>query len=69
LANAATEYYTTGLGTGMKGTSESSRLYKSSLGAAAEHKEQFISMLSDETLRTIMLDKGRSAVKTALANA
>lgn len=69
LANAATEYWTTGLGTGMKGTSESSRLYKSAMGGAAEHKEQFIGMLSDETQRTIMLDKGRSAVKTALANA
>jgi phage/plasmid-like protein (TIGR03299 family) len=69
LANAVTEYYTTGLGTGKSGTSQSARLYKSAMGGAAEHKEQFIGMLSDETQRTIMLDKGRSAVKTALANA
>jgi hypothetical protein len=69
LANAATEYWTTGLGTGAKGTKDSYRLYKSAIGGAADHKEAFISMLSDPQQRAIALDKGRVAVKTALANA
>lgn len=69
LANAATEYWTTGRGTGkVAKTSDSARTYKASMGGAAVHKEQFIALLSDENRRQVALESGRKAVSLALAN-
>lgn len=67
LLNGATEYWTTGEGTGKAGRSDaSSRVYRSQLGQAAEHKVRFLGMLSDETSRKDALAKGKDAI--ALAN-
>lgn len=68
LANAATEYWTSGEGTGKKGT-EGSRLYRSSMGSAAEHKQQFVALLSDDSRRTTALAMGREAIKIAAMKA
>lgn len=67
LVNGATEYWTSGEGTGKK-ASISSRVYRSQLGSAAEHKRNFIAMVSGND-RAVMLTRGREAVKqAALAN-
>ena len=65
LANGATEYWTSGIGTGRKGTDEGTRLYRSSMGAAAEHKEAFVALLANEDRRKEALGLGRNAVKIA----
>jgi phage/plasmid-like protein (TIGR03299 family) len=67
LANGATEYWTSGLGTGRNGVDEGTRLYRSSMGSAAEHKQMFVAMLANEDRRKEALKLGRTAVK--LANA
>jgi hypothetical protein len=68
LANGATEYWTSGNGTGRK-ANLASRVYRSQLGSAAEHKRNFIAMLAGRGEREVMLSKGREAVKQAvLAN-
>lgn len=67
LANGATEYWTTGLGTGRKGVDEGTRLYRSSMGSAADHKQSFVALLANEDRRKEALALGRTAVK--LANA
>ena len=66
LANGATQYWTSGLGTGRTGTSAEARTYRSEMGMAADHKSRFISMLSDESERGSILETGREAVKIAL---
>ena len=63
LANAVTQYWTTGKGTGKKDSSESSRLYRSSMGVAADHKSDFIAMLSNDNTRKATLELGREAYK------
>jgi hypothetical protein len=69
LANGATEYWTTGNGTGKKGASDGTRLYRSSMGSAANHKQEFVALLADETRRTTALAMGREAIKqAAMAN-
>lgn len=65
LANAATEYWTSGAGTGKKTVDRGARLYRSSMGSAADHKSEFVSMLSDENRRGEALTLGREAVKIA----
>lgn len=65
LANAATEYWTSGLGTGKKEVSKSVRLYRSSMGSASEHKSAFIDMLSSENKRNEALLMGRESIKIA----
>jgi hypothetical protein len=68
LANGATEYWTHGEGTGRK-ASLASRVYRSQLGSAADHKSRFITMLADSEVRPVMLTRGREAVRqAALAN-
>lgn len=66
LANGATEYWTTGQGTGIKGASTASRVYRSEFGQAAKHKADFIAMLSDENHRSKCLEVGRDAVALSL---
>jgi hypothetical protein len=67
LLNGATEYWTSGNGTGKAGkTNTASRVYRSQLGQAAEHKVRFIGMLSDETARKEALVRGKDAVALAL---
>ena len=69
LLNGATEYWTGGNGTGKAGkTNAASRVYRSQLGQAAEHKVRFIGMLSDETARKAALERGKDAVALALKN-
>jgi hypothetical protein len=69
LLNGATEYWTSGNGTGKAGkTNTASRVYRSQLGQAAEHKVRFIGMLSDETARKEALTRGKDAVALALKN-
>lgn len=63
LANAATEYWTTGKGTGSKDSTDTSRLYRSAIGSAADHKSDFISMLYDDNSRKDALQVGREAYK------
>jgi hypothetical protein len=68
LANGATEYWTSGEGTG-RNASVASRTYRSQLGSAAEHKRNFIAMLAGRGEREVMLSKGREAVRqSVLAN-
>ena len=63
LANGATEYWTSGDGVGNAKTSTlASRIYRSQLGQAAEHKVRFIEMLADDSARTHTLAMGREAV-------
>lgn len=68
LANAATEYWTTGDGTGKKGTS-GSRLYRSAMGIAADHKQAFVALLADEDRRKVALNMGRESIKAAALKA
>jgi len=68
LVNGATEYWTSGEGTGKK-ASPASRIYRSQLGSAAEHKRSFIAMVANDEKRNVMLSLGREAVRQAvLAN-
>lgn len=63
LVNGATEYWTSGGGTGAAGkASPASRLYRSQMGQAAEHKVRFIGMLAGEDSRAKALELGREAV-------
>jgi hypothetical protein len=67
LANGATQFWTSGLGTGRTGTTAEARTYRSEMGMASDHKTRFITMLSDETQRADVLESGRESVKLALA--
>ena len=50
LANGATEYWTSGEGTGKGSTPATSRKYKAEFGTAAEHKTRFVAgLMHDET--------------------
>ena len=63
LVNGATEYWTSGGGTGAAGkASQASRIYRSQMGQAAEHKVRFIGMLAGEDSRAKALELGREAV-------
>ncbi len=64
LANGATEYWTHGEGTG-KTLGAGARLYRSAMGAAAEHKQAFVAMLANEDRRKQALALGRDAIALA----
>lgn len=66
LANGATEYWTHGDGTG-KTLNAGGRLYRSAMGAAAEHKQAFVAMLANDSRRKQALSLGREAIKLAAA--
>ena len=76
LANGATEYWTSGEGTGslkanipkIKQTSAADRVYKSSMGSAATHKESFVAMLANEDRRKDALKLGKQAIALSLAS-
>ena len=65
LANGATEYWTSGDGVGRK-VNDLAKAYKAEYGMAADHKNRFVEMLSDETRRTQAKDMGREALAEAL---
>jgi hypothetical protein len=62
LANGGTEYWTHGDGAGRTGTL-ASKVYRSQLGSAADHKHRFVHMLADDSDRAVMLSRGKEAVK------
>jgi Domain of unknown function (DUF932) len=62
LFNGATEYWTSGGGTGASGATPAQRIYRSALGQAATHKVAFLAMLADDTRRKDTLALGRDAV-------
>ena len=65
LANGATEYYTSGEGTGKGKTSVADRTYRSVMGSAATHKEAFVAMLANEDRRKDALKLGKQALALA----
>jgi hypothetical protein len=65
LANGATEYYTSGEGTGKGKVSLADRTYKSQMGSAATHKEAFVAMLANDDRRKDALRLGKQALALA----
>jgi hypothetical protein len=63
LVNAATEYWTSGKGTGSKDSTLESRTYRSAIGSASDHKSDFVNMLANDNLRNDALLLGREAYK------
>jgi hypothetical protein len=57
LFNGATEYWTSGDGTGMK-TDATEKQYKAAFGSAADHKEQFLNFLDKPDL-SFEIESGR----------
>jgi hypothetical protein len=57
LLNGVTEYYTHGAGTGKAATPEI-RAFRSEFGTAAEHKERFMSLVSNADSRSELEDLG-----------
>ena len=69
LVNGATEYWTSGNGVGKTGATLGSRIYRSSMGAAADHKNAFVGMMADEESRKDAYKMGKAALDAyALAN-
>lgn len=68
LANGATEYWTSGEGTGKGKTALSDRKYRSMLGSAATHKESFVAMLANDDHRKDALKIGKQALALSLAS-
>ena len=68
LANGATEYWTSGIGTGKGKTSLADRTYRSTMGSAATHKESFVAMLANDDLRKDALKLGKQAIALSLAS-
>lgn len=66
LWNGATEYWTSGEGTGKK-LDQTTKRYKAAFGQAADHKTAFLTMLSDEDKRNEARDIGKEALAEALA--
>ena len=64
LANGATEFWTSGNGVG-KNNSSANRLYRSAMGSAADHKQSFIAMLTNDTRRAEALALGKEALALA----
>jgi len=62
LANGATEYWTSGAGVGKNTSSLGSRIYRSSMGSAADHKNAFVGMMADEASRMEAYKMGKSAL-------
>lgn len=67
LANGATEYWTSGAGTG-KTLSDGNRLYRSAMGTAASHKQNFIAMLANDDRRKEALRLGKDSLALAASN-
>lgn len=65
LANGATEYWTSGEGTGKGKTSAADRTYRSVMGSAATHKEAFVAMLANDDRRKDALNLGKQALALA----
>ena len=62
LANGATQYWTSGEGTGKKNTDVETRAYKSEMGTAAEHKIKFVQMLALDNERNEALELGAQSL-------
>lgn len=67
LVNGATQYWTSGDGVGRKSDSMT-RLYKAEFGQAAEHKNRFVQLLSDEEERSKAKEIGKEALAAYLLN-
>lgn len=65
LANGATEYWTSGAGTGKSGATDAKRVYRSSFGGASEHKQKFVARLADDSTRQQMMELGKESVLIA----
>jgi hypothetical protein len=65
LANGATEYWTSGDGTGKAGATIAQRTYRSEMGAAADHKCAFIAMLSSKADLEQVMERGVEALTLA----
>lgn len=57
--NAATEFWTSGSGTGGKDTTPAKRVNKSAFGMAAEHKTQFAAAIANNDTRAELLSLGK----------
>jgi len=68
LANGATEYWTSGAGVGKDTSSLGSRVYRSSMGSAADHKSAFIAMMADEATRMDAYKVGKKALASYAKN-
>lgn len=68
LANGATEYWTSGDGTGKGKTTLADRTYRSTMGSAATHKESFVAMLANDDRRKDALRMGKNAIALSLAS-
>ena len=66
LANGATEYWTSGDGTG-KQSNASERMYKAEFAGAAEHKTRFVAGLMDEGTRNKWQSLGARSEQTAVS--
>ena len=66
LANGATEYWTSGDGTGKAGATNAQRVYRSEMGSAADHKSAFVKSLANDGERNRLLELGREAVAESL---
>ena len=62
LVNGATEYWTSGAGVGKATASLGSRVYRSSMGSAADHKAAFVAMMADESDRMTAYKMGKAAL-------
>lgn len=65
LANGATEFWTSGEGTGKGKADVASRTYRSILGSAAVHKQAFVAMLANDDRRKRALQLGKQALALA----
>lgn len=63
LVNGATEYWTSGAGVGKATSSLGSRIYRSAMGSAADHKNAFVGMMADEESRGNAYKMGKAALK------
>jgi len=65
LWNGATEYWTSGEGTG-RNADQTTKRYKAAFGMASDHKRDFLNMLSDEEIRNKAKEIGKEALAEAL---
>jgi len=65
LWNGATEYWTSGEGTG-RNADQTTKRYKAAFGMASDHKRDFLNMLSDEEIRNKAKEIGKEALVEAL---
>jgi hypothetical protein len=65
LACGATDYWSTGDGSGMETKGRAAKMFNANFGQAAEHKESFVSGLVDSKERNEVRKIGRAVIKAA----